>query len=363
MKEIKNQQFPIWRIIHISMLALAVWVFGLMTFMPAFLSHSARLVILIILIVVLIIVARLTRQVGYRGYLIAIVASAIGIPAYYLIYPITGHSEWVFTLIVIAISSQWGTRLGLTAALLSAIEYGFISYYQTGVITDAFILAGLFAVSAIIIGALVKHREAALVARARMADELEKTSAATLVSLSRALDARDQDTEGHSERVSALAEEIGREIGLEETDLRSLRLSALLHDIGKIGVPDAILRKPGPLDEQEWMVIRKHPQIGYDILQNIPFLNPALDAILHHHEKYNGKGYPAGISGDAISLPARILAVVDVYDALTSHRPYRPAFPPEKALEMIRDEAGQQFDPEVVQALVSILIDKKQVGK
>jgi putative nucleotidyltransferase with HDIG domain len=360
---IKNQQFPIWRTIQISMLALAVWVFGAMTFMPAFISHSARLVILSVLIVVLIIVTRLTRQVGYSGYLIAIVASAVGIPAYYLISPIMGHSEWVFTLIVIAITSQWGTRPGLTAALFSSIEYGFISYYQTGAITDAFILTGLFAVSAVIIGTLVKHREVALVARARMADELEKTSAATLVTLSRALDARDQDTEGHSERVADLAVEIGREIGLKETDLRSIRMAALLHDIGKIGVPDAILRKPGPLDEQEWALIRKHPQIGHDILQNIPFLNPALDAILHHHEKYNGKGYPGGQSGDAISRPARILAVVDVYDALTSNRPYRPAFSDEKAVEIIRGEVGQQFDPEVVQVLMRILVDKKQIGK
>lgn len=345
------------------MLALLVWVFGLMTFMPAFLSHSARLLILIVLIACLIIVARLTSQVGYGSYLIAIVASAIGIPAYYLISPITGHGEWIFALIVITMSSQWGTRPGLTAALLSAIEYGFISYYQSGSITDTFILAGLFAVSAIIIGTLVKHRETALVARAQLADELEKTSETTLIALTRALDARDQDTEGHSERTAILAVEIGREMGLKEADLRSMHLSALLHDIGKIGISDAILHKPGKLDEQEMILIRKHPKIGYDILKNIPFLNPALDAILHHHEKYDGNGYPDGLSGESISLPALILSVVDVYDALTSHRPYRPAFPPEKALEMIREEAGQQFDPQVVQVLVRILADKEKTGK
>lgn len=356
---IKNEPFPIWHTIQISMLALAVWVFGLMAFMPAFTSHGARLIILIVLLACLIIVVRLTRQIGYSSYLIAAIVSVIGIPAYYLIYPITDHGEWVFTLIVIAITSQWGTRPGLIAALLSSIEYGFIAYYQTGDITDAFILAGLFAASAVIIGTLVKHREAALVARAHMADELEKTSAATLIALSRALDARDQDTEGHSERVAALAVEIGREMRLEEAELRSMRLAALLHDIGKIGIPDAILHKPGPLNEQEWALMRKHPQIGYDILQNIPFLEPALDSILHHHEKYNGKGYPAGLNGDAIAVPARILAAVDVYDALTSHRPYRPAFSPERALEMILEQAGQQFDPEVVQALVRILVDNE----
>lgn len=360
---IKNQRFPIWRTIQISMLALAVWVFGAMAFMPAFKSHSTRLVMLIVLITCMIIVARLTRKDNYRSYLIAAIASVVGIPAYYLISPVTGHGEWVFALIVIAISSQWGTRPGIAAAVLSAIEYGFFSYYQTGAVTDAFILAGLFSVSALIIGTLVKHREIALVARAHLADELEKTSETTLIALTRALDARDQDTEGHSERTAILAVEIGREMGLKEANLRSLHLAALLHDIGKIGISDAILHKPGPLDEQEMALIRKHPQLGYDILQKVSFLNPALDAILHHHEKYNGKGYPDELSGNAISLLARILSVVDVYDALTSHRPYRAAFPSETALDMIREEAGQQFDPEVVKALMRTLADKKQIEK
>jgi putative nucleotidyltransferase with HDIG domain len=352
---IKNRPLPIWHTIQISLLALAVWVLGAMTFMPAFKSHSARLIILIILITGLITVVRLTSHIGYSGYLISAATSAVGIPAYYLIYPITGHGEWVFALIVIAICSQWGTRPGLTAALLSATAYGFISYHQTGDVADAFILAGLFAVSAVIIGALVKHREVALVARARMADELEKTSAATLVALSRALDARDQDTEGHSERVSYLAVKIGQAIKLNETDLHSLRLAALLHDIGKIGIPDAILHKPDSLNEEEWNLMRKHPQTGYNILQNIPFLIPTLDGIRHHHEKYNGKGYPDGLSGDAISLPARILTIVDAYDALTSNRPYRLAFSQEKALEIINQEAGQHFDPKIVQVLAGVL--------
>mgnify|MGYP001209219693 CR=1 FL=1 len=357
---IKNQPFPIWRTIQISMLALLVWVFGLMAFMPAFISHSARLVMLIVLIAVLIIVARLTRQVAYRGYIFAIVASAIGISAYYLIYPIMGHGEWVFALIVIAVTSQWGLLPGLTAALLSAIEYGFISYYQTGAITDVFILAGLFAVSAAIIGTLVKHREAALVARTHIADELAKTSESTLIALTRALDARDQDTEGHSERVAALAVVVGKEMGLKEPELQSLRLAALLHDIGKIGIPDAVLHKTGALDEQDWKYIRKHPRMGYEILHNIPFLGSALDAVLHHHEKFNGEGYPDGLQGELISLPARILAVVDVYDALTSHRPYRAAYSPKKATEMLLDESGQHFDPKVAQIFIRILADERQ---
>lgn len=355
----KKQPFPIWRTIQISMLVLAAWIFGAMTFMPAFISHSARLVLLIVLITCLMIVARLTRQINYSCYFIAIIASAVGIPAYYLISPITGHGEWVFVLVVIIISAQWGTFPGLTAALLSAIELGLISFDQTGPIADALIMAGLFAVSAIIIGTLVRHREVALVARAHMADELEKTSATTLIAFSRALDARDQGTEGHSERVAALAMEIGREKGIEEADLPSLRLAGLLHDIGKIGIPDSILHKPGPLDEQEWAIMRNHPKTSHDILQNVPFLSSALDAILHHHEKFNGKGYPDGLSGKAISMPARILAVVDVYDALTSNRPYRLAFSQEKTLRIIDEESGQHFDPDVVAAFTRVLARNK----
>ncbi|MDO9347702.1 MAG: HD domain-containing protein [Anaerolineales bacterium] len=309
----------------------------------------------------------LIRRFNYSGYLTAVAASLISIPVYYFLHPITGHGEWVFSLAVIAVSARWGIGPGLLAALLSAVGYGLTAYgafSHSGAVTDTLIFLGFFAIAVFIVGTLVRHREAALVARAHMADELEKTSATTLIALTRALDARDQDTEGHSERVAALAVEIGSEMGLEDAVLHPLRLAALLHDIGKIGIPDAILHKPGSLDEQEWALMRKHPQTGYDILRNIPYLDAALDAILHHHEKYNGKGYPAGLSGDAISLSARILTVVDVYDALTSNRPYRPAFWPEKALEIIRGEAGQQFDPEVVQALVHIpAVNKPNLGK
>jgi putative nucleotidyltransferase with HDIG domain len=356
----KKQPFPIWRAIQISLLVLAIWIFGAMTIMPAFISHIARLGILFVLIACLSMIARFTRQLSYQSYLIALVSTIVGIPVYYLISPITGHSEWVFALIVIIISSEWGTFPGLTAALLSALEFGFISHYQQGTITDAIIMAGQLTVSAIIIGTVVKHREAALVARAHMADDLEKTSETTLIAFSRALDARDQDTEGHSERVAGLAVEIGREMDFDEADLSSLRLAGLLHDIGKIGIPDAILHKPGPLDEQEWMIMRNHPKTGHDILQNVPFLSPALDAILHHHEKINGKGYPDGLCGSTISLPARILAVVDVYDALTSNRPYRLAFSQEKTLRIIEEEAGQHFDPGVVSALVRVMADQER---
>jgi len=370
MKTTKNRQLSPGSAIGLSLVILAIWLLGLIPFMPnmpELPSHIARLGVFVMLSVSLVGLARLIRRLQHSGYWMAIIASAVSAPAYYLFHPITNHGEWIFALAVIAISAQWGTGPGFLATVLNTLGYGVIAYStlsHNSVLTETFILAGYLAMTAFIVGTLVRHREAALVARAHMADELEKTSATTLIALTRALDARDQDTEGHSERVAALTVEIGSEMGLEDAVLHPLRLAALLHDIGKIGIPDAILHKPGPLDEQEWALMRKHPQTGYDILRNIPYLAPALDAIRHHHEKYNGKGYPAGISGDAISLSARILAVVDVYDALTSNRPYRPAFSPEKALEMIRGEAGQQFDPAVVQALVRIPeVNKANLGQ
>ncbi|MFA5872960.1 MAG: HD domain-containing phosphohydrolase [Anaerolineales bacterium] len=357
MKTTKKQQLSPGSAIGLSIALLAVWLLGLILFMPIMTSHLARLGVVVMISLALVGLARLIRRLPHSGYWMAIIASALSAPAYYLFHPLTGHGEWIFALAVIAVSARWGIGPGFLAALLSTLGYGVIAYStfsHDSALTDTFISAGFFAMIVFIVGTIVRHREAALVARAHMADELEKTSATTLIALTRALDARDQDTEGHSERVADLAMEIGREMGLEEAVLSPLRLAALMHDIGKIGVPDVVLHKPGPLFEQEWALIRKHPQTGFDILKNIPYLAPALDAILQHHEKYNGKGYPVGLSGDAISLSARILAIVDVYDALTSNRPYRPAFSPEKALEIIRGEAGQQFDPEVVQAFVRI---------
>jgi putative nucleotidyltransferase with HDIG domain len=286
-----------------------------------------------------------------NSYLTAVAVSLICIPIYYFLHPITGRGEWIFALAVIAVSARWGIRPGSLAALVSAVGYGMVAYdafFHKSVLLDTVIWFGFFLIAVFIVGTLVNRRETALVARAHMADELEHTSETTLIALTCTLEARDQDTEGHSERVATLAVEIGLEIGLEEAGMRSLRLAALLHDIGKIGIPDAILHKPGPLNDQEWALMRKHPQTGYDILKNVPFLNLALDAILQHHEKYNGKGYPDGLIGNTISLPARILAVVDVYDALTSNRPYRQAFSPKEALEIIKNETDQQFDPEVI---------------
>ncbi|MBI3762801.1 MAG: HD-GYP domain-containing protein [Chloroflexi bacterium] len=191
-------------------------------------------------------------------------------------------------------------------------------------------------------------------AERRRREELENAYRATLLALSRALDLRDTETEEHSQRVTRYSLAIGRELGLDGADLAALELGATLHDVGKIGVPDAILRKPGPLSDEEWAIMRRHPQLGYTILRGVDFLAPCLPVVLHHHEKWNGAGYPAGLAGEAIPLAARIFAIADAYDAITSPRPYKAALPAEVAVERICKDAGTHFDPAVVEAFLRV---------
>jgi PAS domain S-box-containing protein len=176
----------------------------------------------------------------------------------------------------------------------------------------------------------------------------------TLEGWSRALDLRDKETEGHTQRVTDLTLELARTMGLDAADLLQVRRGALLHDIGKMGVPDRILLKPGPLTDEEWVIMRMHPVYARDLLSPIAYLQPALDIPYCHHEKWDGTGYPRGLKGEQIPLTARIFAIVDVWDALRSDRPYRPAWPAEKVREHIRSLAGTHFDNHVVEVFLNL---------
>ncbi|RRR65719.1 MAG: PAS domain S-box protein [Candidatus Viridilinea halotolerans] len=179
----------------------------------------------------------------------------------------------------------------------------------------------------------------------------------TLEGWSRALDLRDKETEGHSRRVTELTVRLARAMGLSEAEIVHVRRGALLHDIGKMGIPDAILLKPGPLTDEEWAIMRRHPTYGYQLLAPIAHLHPALDIPYYHHEKWDGSGYPHGLAGESIPLPARIFAIVDVWDALRSDRPYRTAWDVERVREYLREEAGHHFDPKVVAAFLELAIE------
>jgi putative nucleotidyltransferase with HDIG domain len=184
--------------------------------------------------------------------------------------------------------------------------------------------------------------------------ERERAYQATLEGWVRALDLRDKETEGHTQRVTVLTQRLARLIGVDEKVLVHIKRGALLHDIGKMGIPDGILLKPGGLTAEERKLMQKHPVYAYEMLSPIDFLVPAIDIPYCHHEKWDGTGYPRGLKGEEIPFAARIFPVVDVWDALTSKRPYREPLPYEEARQWIRDGSGKHFDPQVVEAFMEL---------
>ncbi|NTW04218.1 MAG: HD domain-containing protein, partial [Oscillochloris sp.] len=193
--------------------------------------------------------------------------------------------------------------------------------------------------------------------------ELTLSYNATIEGWSRALDLRDHETEGHSARVTELSLQLARRMNLSDEDLDHVRRGALLHDIGKMGVPDRILLKPGPLSAEEWQVMRLHPIHAYEWLSPIPFLHPALAIPYAHHERWDGSGYPRGLRGEQIPLTARIFAVVDVWDALRSMRPYRTPWPEERVMLHIQSLSGTHFDPQVVGVFLDLIREQQEMAR
>jgi putative nucleotidyltransferase with HDIG domain len=205
----------------------------------------------------------------------------------------------------------------------------------------------------------VEHYQQQLLAYARdLADvyrRLEGTYLATLEALARAVEGRDYETGGHSQRVVRCALTLGDVLGMHSGELKTLRYGALLHDVGKIGIPDAVLLKPNALTANEWQIMRRHPEIGFEMLRNIDFLVAALPIVRHHHERFDGGGYPDGLAGEAIPLGARIFAIADSLDAMTADRPYRRGLSPDAAIDEVKGQSGSQFDPVVVDAFLTVV--------
>ena len=208
----------------------------------------------------------------------------------------------------------------------------------------------------------IAQQAAIAIDNAKLFQELEKSNLnimaaydSTLEGWSNALELRDRETQGHSKRVVDLTIEIALQMGMTSEKLVHIRRGALLHDIGKVGIPDSILLKPGTLTPDERLAMEQHPVLAYNLLSSIEYLHPAMDIPYSHHEKWDGSGYPNGLKGKNIPLQARIFAVVDVYDALTSDRPYRKAWSDKDALDYIAEQSGKHFDPEVVEIFLKLI--------
>ena len=189
--------------------------------------------------------------------------------------------------------------------------------------------------------------------------ELSLTYEATIEAFVRALEMRDREPVGHTHQVTEITARLARAVGVDKEAIPHLRRGALLHDIGKLGVPESIVQKSGQLTDQEWNVMRLHPQIAYDLLSPIVYLHPALEIPYCHHEKWDGSGYPQGLKGDQIPLSARIFAVVDVWDALISDRPFRKAWSEYQANHYLEEHSGSYFDPEIVGIFLNAEIKRK----
>ena len=351
---IKYHHFSIERAIVLALGLLVLWLIALMTFMENGKNHAVNLAFVSLLMVLLIGLTRALVKNKYQGYMIGFAAVMIAVIGYFRLSSFFVHTEIIFTLAIIGVSARWGTRQGIFAAILAMTSNGllYVFYEQMGVDFEIFAIGGFFLASAFIVGVLSKQREAALKAHAEMNGQLNQTYNETLRSLVKALDTRDSETGGHSERVTLIALSIAQQLNLDEKQIQQIHWGALLHDVGKIGIPDNILRKPGKLTDEEWEIMRSHPQTGYEMLKGIPFLAPALDVVLHHHERYDGAGYPSGLTGLAIPLSARIFAIADSFDAMTNDRPYRKAFTRDEAIAEINRCINKQFDPIVVNAFL-----------
>jgi hypothetical protein len=291
---------------------------------------------------------------AYLSIGFSIIAAVLGSDAKYLEYVMVVFSLPIgISSFVIRPSSSFLFAFLTSAAYVAlSLLTGYVWEYNLTAIIALFGLAFMtWAVAARLENALKKND--ALVGTLKKSNtDIRDAYETTLEGWSRALDLRDKETEGHTQRVTKLTVKIARAMGFSEDDILHIRRGALLHDIGKLGVPDEILHKNDSLTSEEMEIMRRHPRFAYDLLSPIEYLRPALDIPYFHHEKWDGTGYPHGLKGDDIPLEARIFAVIDVYDALLNDRPYRKGWTGKKVLEYIQTESGRHFDPAVVEIFI-----------
>ena len=268
------------------------------------------------------------------------------------------HLAVLFLVIVVFTASILDYRIAIVALVTSVFAAGLPLVLQggDGIYARSLVLLATSMVICAYIPALGRkalREENQLAERRRL--QLEESYLSTIEALATALDAKDRHTEAHSRQTAALAKAVGRRLGLEDEVLRFLEYGALLHDIGKIGIPGYILNKPGPLDDEEAAIMREHPVIGERIVASVPFLARIRPVVRAEHERWDGGGYPDGLSGQQIPIEARIIHACDAFQAMASDRPYRRARPRDWILKEIRAQAGRQFDPQVAEALLQVI--------
>jgi len=334
---------------------------------------SWTLVIILCTLYLLLIVLAVFKRIDYRlrgltllfaGYVMAITNMATtGLEGsgrvYLMALPILGviligiRTGWITTAISALIFGAFClfSYYGISQTWIAPAEYtaGIMWWINVGLTMMLLLL--------VIITLLVRMYRFlinSLRAERKLSAELEKTYDATLEGWANALELRDIETAGHCHRVSEITQRLANEFAAETIDRIDIHRGSLLHDIGKMGIPDSILLKPGKLTADEFKLIQEHTIYAFELLSHIPYLTRALDIPYCHHEKWDGTGYPRGLKGTDIPLAARIFSIVDVYDALTSDRPYRPAWSEEKALTYVTERSGIDFDPDVVEAFIKL---------
>jgi diguanylate cyclase (GGDEF)-like protein/putative nucleotidyltransferase with HDIG domain len=288
--------------------------------------------------------------------------------------PLVGAATvyFIFNTCLIAVAVSLATKQSFISVwnqnfLWSAPSYfvgaGAAAIGAYGLLTSGVWLALLFAAPLYLTFRTYKVYLGRIDDERRHVEEMADLHLATIEALALAIDAKDQTAQSHIRRVQVYATSIARGLGMSDTEIQGVKTAALLHDIGKLAVPEHILSKPGPLTQEEFQKIRVHPQVGAEIISAVPFPYPVAPLILSHHERWDGKGYPQGLKGEEIPLGARILSVVDYYDALTSDRPYHKAMTPEAAMALLQQEAGRALDPQVVQMFIDKAPEMEQAAQ
>ena len=366
-----------WRTRAVTIILYITIIVGLPAYLVSAIQNTGaggwQIVIPMTVIYMVIIAVAIVKRFGYRirgGVFIA--AGYIMAATNLVLFGLEGSGRVYLVALPVVAFVLVGTRAGWITTGLSILIYSAFSLLAYSGILETWMMpvadrtalalwvtggATLMMLLVLIVVLLIRMNRFlinSLKAERRSTDDLVQTYDKTLEGWARALELRDIETAGHCHRVSEITKRIAGQAGIEDNGLIDLHRGALLHDIGKMGIPDSILLKPGKLTSEEFKQMQEHTTYAYDLLAHIPYLLKALDIPYCHHEKWDGTGYPRGLKGADIPLSARIFSVVDVYDALTSDRPYRRAWPEEQALAYIKERSGTEFDPSVVEAFVKL---------